>query len=65
MDRRDFVKTALRHILTSGAGMIGTALQFIAGIVISAFLMISVVQMPKLQVVLDHALAPPSPTAQP
>lgn len=35
------IKTALRHILTSGAGMVGTALQFIAGIVISAFLLVS------------------------
>jgi predicted PurR-regulated permease PerM len=35
------IRTALRHILTSGAGMIGTALQFIAGIVISAFLLVS------------------------
>lgn len=35
------VKMALRHILTSGAGMVGTALQFIAGIVISAFVLVS------------------------
>jgi len=35
------IRTALRHILTSGAGMVGTALQFIAGIVISAFLLVS------------------------
>jgi predicted PurR-regulated permease PerM len=33
------IKTALRHILTSGAGMIGTALQFILGIFISALLL--------------------------
>lgn len=35
------IRMALRHILTSGAGMVGTALQFIAGIVISAFLLVS------------------------
>jgi predicted PurR-regulated permease PerM len=35
------IKAGLRHILTSGAGMIGTALQFIAGIIISAFLLVS------------------------
>lgn len=31
------LKVALRHILTSGVGMIGTVLQFIMGIFISAF----------------------------
>lgn len=39
--RGEPVKMALRHILTSGAGIIGTALQFIAGIIISAFVLIS------------------------
>ncbi len=31
------IKIALRHILTSGAGLLGTILQFITGIFISAF----------------------------
>ena len=35
------IKMTLRHLLTSGAGMIGTVLQFIAGIIISAFLLTS------------------------
>lgn len=35
------IKMALRHILTSGAGMLGTILQFIAGIIISAFFLAS------------------------
>ena len=35
------LKLALRHLLTSGVGMIGTILQFIAGIIISAFFLIS------------------------
>ncbi len=35
------VKTALRHILTSGAGVLGTALQLIAGIIISAFFLVA------------------------
>jgi predicted PurR-regulated permease PerM len=39
--RSEPMKVALRHILTSGAGMLGTALQFIAGIIISAFLLVS------------------------
>jgi predicted PurR-regulated permease PerM len=35
------IKEAMRHILTSGAGIIGTALQFIIGIIISAFLLVA------------------------
>jgi predicted PurR-regulated permease PerM len=35
------IKEALRHILTSGAGIVGTALQFIIGIIISAFFLVS------------------------
>jgi predicted PurR-regulated permease PerM len=35
------IKEAMRHIITSGAGVLGTALQFIAGIIISAFLLVS------------------------
>jgi predicted PurR-regulated permease PerM len=35
------IKEAMRHILTSGAGVLGTALQFITGIIISAFLLVS------------------------
>ena len=35
------IKEAMRHILTSGAGIIGTALQFIIGIIISAFFLVS------------------------
>jgi predicted PurR-regulated permease PerM len=35
------IKEAMRHILTSGAGVVGTALQFIIGIIISAFLLVS------------------------
>ena len=35
------IKTAMRHILTSGAGIVGTALQFIIGIIISAFLLVA------------------------
>lgn len=35
------IKMALRHILTSGAGILGTAMQFIAGIIISAFFLVS------------------------
>jgi predicted PurR-regulated permease PerM len=35
------IKAAMRHVITSGAGVLGTALQFIAGIIISAFLLVS------------------------
>ncbi|MBS1664415.1 MAG: AI-2E family transporter [Bacteroidetes bacterium] len=35
------VRVALRHLLTSGVGMIGTVLQFIVGIFISAFFLAS------------------------
>jgi predicted PurR-regulated permease PerM len=35
------IKDAMRHILTSGAGIVGTALQFIIGIIISAFFLVS------------------------
>ncbi len=35
------IKLAIRHILTSGAGMLGTILQFITGIIISAFFLTS------------------------
>lgn len=35
------IKMALRHVLTSGAGMLGTILQFIIGIFISAFFLAS------------------------
>jgi len=37
----DQIKMALRHALTSGVGMIGTILQFITGIFISAFFLAS------------------------
>jgi predicted PurR-regulated permease PerM len=35
------IRIAMRHILTSGAGIVGTALQFIIGIIISAFLLVA------------------------
>src|ERR1700761_525644 len=35
------IKEAMRHILESGAGVLGTALQFIIGIIISAFFLVS------------------------
>jgi predicted PurR-regulated permease PerM len=35
------IREAMRHILTSGAGIVGTALQFIIGIIISAFFLVS------------------------
>lgn len=35
------IKQAMRHILESGAGVLGTALQFIIGIIISAFLLVA------------------------
>lgn len=35
------IKEAMRHILESGAGVLGTALQFIIGIIISAFLLVA------------------------
>lgn len=35
------IREAMRHILTSGAGIVGTALQFIIGIIISAFLLVA------------------------
>jgi len=35
------IRAAMRHILTSGAGIVGTALQFIIGIIISAFLLVA------------------------
>ena len=51
------VKVALRHILTSGAGMIGTALQFIAGIIISAFFLVSGEKMlTPIKIVMQHLL---------
>lgn len=34
------IRTAMRQILTSGAGVVGTALQFIIGIIISAFFLV-------------------------
>jgi predicted PurR-regulated permease PerM len=37
----DQIKVALHHILTGGLGLIGTILQFIAGIIISAFFLAS------------------------
>lgn len=37
----EHVRAALRHILSSGAGMLGTILQFIAGIIISSFFLVS------------------------
>ncbi|MDR3715420.1 MAG: AI-2E family transporter [Puia sp.] len=36
-NHEDKVKTTLHHLLNSGIGMLGTALQFIVGIIISAF----------------------------
>ena len=35
------IRMALRHVLTSGAGIVGTALQFIVGIIISAFFLVA------------------------
>ena len=35
------IKLTLRHVLTSGVGMIGTVLQLIVGIIISAFFLVS------------------------
>lgn len=37
----EHIRAALRHILQSGAGMLGTILQFMAGIIISAFFLVS------------------------
>jgi predicted PurR-regulated permease PerM len=51
------VKVALRHILTSGAGMVGTALQFITGIIISAFFLVSGEKMlTPIKTVMQHLL---------
>jgi predicted PurR-regulated permease PerM len=35
------IRMALRHVLTSGAGIVGTALQFVVGIIISAFFLVA------------------------
>jgi predicted PurR-regulated permease PerM len=35
------IKMAMRHVLSSGAGIVGTALQFVTGIIISAFFLIA------------------------
>ena len=35
------IRVAMRNILTSGAGVVGTALQFVIGIVISAFFLVA------------------------
>ena len=51
------VKTALRHILSSGAGMIGTALQFIIGVFISAFFLASGEQILRpIKLTMQHLL---------
>jgi predicted PurR-regulated permease PerM len=35
------IRMAMRHVLTSGAGIVGTALQFVVGIIISAFFLVA------------------------
>jgi predicted PurR-regulated permease PerM len=35
------IKMAMRHVLSSGAGIVGTALQFVTGIIISAFFLVA------------------------
>jgi predicted PurR-regulated permease PerM len=35
------IKMAMRHVLSNGAGIVGTALQFVTGIIISAFFLVA------------------------
>ncbi|GGB22325.1 AI-2E family transporter [Puia dinghuensis] len=51
------IRATLRHILTSGAGIVGTGLQFIAGVIISAFLLVSGEKMlSPVKAVMQHLL---------
>lgn len=51
------IKVALRHVLTSGAGMLGTILQFIIGIFISAFFLASGERMMRpIKSIMQHLL---------
>jgi predicted PurR-regulated permease PerM len=51
------IKLGLRHLLTSGVGMIGTVLQFIAGIIISAFFLVSGEKiMEPIKATIEHLL---------
>jgi predicted PurR-regulated permease PerM len=51
------IKEALRRILTSGAGIVGTALQFVIGIIISAFFLVTGETMLRpVKLVMQHLL---------
>ncbi|WP_217605659.1 AI-2E family transporter [Chitinophaga sp. GbtcB8] len=51
------LRLALRHVLLGGAGILGTALQFILGIIISAFLLVSREQvLQPVKTTLQHLL---------
>jgi predicted PurR-regulated permease PerM len=51
------IKQALRRILTSGAGVVGTALQFVIGIIISAFFLVTGETMLRpVKLVMQHLL---------